>query len=185
MIRFAPDLRPSDDKQDDAATVTRLFFGLILVLTAFAQATLFPAVNVLGIGPNLVLVFVLVWSGMRGVAEGLLWAFPLGLLLDLLALSPLGTSSLALIPVVVIGGLARRRLFHSGVITPMLAVVAATLAYQFISVVTGALTGPHYPLALSVKLGSLMALLNMVVVPPLYLVIQFMERMGVGRATRA
>lgn len=165
--------------------MTRLFFGLILILTAFAQATIFPAVNVLGIGPNLVLVLVLVWASLRGTPEALLWIFPLGLLLDFLTLDPLGTNGLALVPVALIGGLARRRLLHSGVIIPMIAVVAATLAHQLVGLAIAAAVGPYTPLSGSIRLALLMALLNMVVVPLLYLAVQLMERMGVGRAARA
>lgn len=165
--------------------MTRLFFALILIITVFAQATIFPALNLLGIGPNIVLVLVLVWSGMRGASEGLIWAFPLGILLDLLTLDPIGTNGLALIPVALIGGLASRRLLHSGIIIPMLAVVGATVAHQAVGAFIALFTGPHYSLLVTAKLGLLMTLLNIVVVPPLYLFVQLMERMGVGRAAQA
>ncbi|MDI3339199.1 MAG: rod shape-determining protein MreD [Sphaerobacter sp.] len=165
--------------------MTRLFFALVLTSMAYAQTTVFPAINVLGIGPNLILVLVLVWSGLRGAPEGLLWVFPLGLLLDLLTLNPLGSSGLALVPVALIGGLARRRLFHSGLIIPLVAVVAATLAHQLVSLVVALLAGTSYPLLVSVRLALLTALLNVVVVPPLYLVVVLLDRMGVGRAAQA
>jgi len=175
----------SDNEQGDAARVTRLFFALILIITAFVQITVFPIVNVLGIGPNLILVLVLVWSGLRGTPEGLLWVFPLGLLLDVLTLDPLGSNGLALVPVALIGGLARRRLFHSGVIIPLVAVVAATLAHHIVTLLVSLLAGTSYPLLASVRLGILTALLNVLVVPPMYLFVLLMERMGVGRAARA
>ncbi|MBX6341508.1 MAG: rod shape-determining protein MreD [Thermomicrobiaceae bacterium] len=165
--------------------MTRLFFALILIFTAIAQATVLQALNVLGIAPNLVLVFLLVWSGLRGATEGLLWAFPLGLLLDLLTLDPLGSNGLALIPVALIGGLARRRVLHSGVIVPMLLVVAGTLAHQVAASLVGAAVGGGYSLGASARLGLLTALLNVVVVPPLYVVLLLLERLGVGRAARA
>lgn len=169
----------------NAATVARLFFALILIITAFAQVSFFPAINALGVSPNLVLVLVLVWSGTRGVPEGLVWVFALGLLLDLLTLDPLGAHGLALVPVALIGGLTRRRLFHSGVIIPMVAVVGATLAYQLVGLLVAALTGPHAPFGGSVTAGMLTALLNLVVVPPLYLAMHVLERLGVTRAARS
>jgi len=179
-------MRASALWQDDAATVTRVFFGLILILTAFAQATIFPTVRVLGgMGPDLVLVLILVWSGLHGSREGMVWAFALGLLLDLLTLDPLGSNALALLPVALIGGLASRRLFHSGLIIPMLAVVAATLAHQLMSVSLSTLAGFHYTLLVSVKFGLLTALLNVLVVPPLYLFVLATEYLGVGHAARA
>lgn len=167
--------------------MTRVFFGLILILTAFAQATIFPTIRVLGgMGPDLVLVLILVWSSLHGPREGMVWAFALGLLLDLLTLDRLGTNALALIPVAMIGGAATsRRLFHSGLIIPMVAVVVATLVHQFVLVSVSALGGLHYPLLVSVKFGVLIALLNVLVVPPLYLFVMVTEYLGVGRAARA
>jgi rod shape-determining protein MreD len=144
-----------------------------------------PELNVLGIGPNLVLVMILLWSARHGTAEGLLWTFPLGILLDLLALDRFGTNSLALVPVALIGGLARGRSLHSGVIMPMLGVVLATLAHQTVSTVLGVFSGNGDSLVLSIRLGVLTALLNVALVPVLYLGMLVLERVGVVRASRA
>lgn len=143
------------------------------------------SLNVLDVGPNLALVLILVWSAHKGVPEGVIWAFFLGILLDLLTIIPLGSSSLALIPVAVVGGLSRQRLFHSGVIIPMLLVVLATLIYQLVSSLVGATLGMSYSLGMSARLGMLTALLNMMMVPLIYLVVMILDRFGVGRAARA
>lgn len=164
--------------------MTRLFFALILIITALAQTTIFPAINVLGVGPNLVLVLVLVWSSVRGVPEGLVWVFPLGLLMDVLTLDPLGSTGLALVPVALIGGLAQRRLFHSGLIIPMVAVLGASVVYQLLQTLIAVLGGTHYPLGAMMRLTVLVTLLNVLVVPPLYLFVHLMDRMGVSRAAR-
>lgn len=165
--------------------MTRLFFALTLLIVAIAQATILPAFNVYGIGPNLCLVLLLVWSGLRGVPEGLIWAFPLGLLFDFLSLAPLGSHGLALAPVAMIGGLARQRVFHSGILVMMLLVITATLAHQLVATFVAAAGGQGYGLAAAARLGFLTALLNMVAVPPVYLVIRIMDRLGVGRAAPA
>jgi rod shape-determining protein MreD len=165
--------------------VTRLFFALTLVMVAIAQATILPALNVFGIGPNLCLVLLLVWSGLRGVSEGIVWAFPLGLLFDILSLAPLGSHGLVLLPVAVIGGLAQRRLFHSGIIVMMLLVISATFARQIVASLLPIASGLGFGFAASTRPGLLTALLNMVVVPPIYLVVLVMNRMGVGRAATA
>lgn len=164
--------------------MTRLFFALVLVAITIAQATFLPAINVLGIAPNLALVLILVWSALWGIPEGLLWAFPLGILLDLLSLDPIGTNGLALVPVAIIGGLARQRFFHSGLIVPMVLVVAATLGHQLVSSIVGAAVGYGFSLGAILRLGIMTALLNMMVVPILYFVVLILERAGVGRAAR-
>ena len=165
--------------------VRRILFALILWLIATLQATVFPEINILGIGPNIALVAILVWSAETSVVEGLIWAFLLGIYLDVLALDPLGSHALALLPVVVIGGLARRRVLHSGVILPMVLVVGATIAYQLVEGIIGAVAGRSYPLAVTIRLGVLTALLNMLVVPVLYLFTALLDRLGVTHAPQA
>ena len=165
--------------------MTRLFFALVLIIIVLAQASALPAIVGGGIEPNLLLVCLLVWAGFRGPEEGLIWAFGAGLVMDLVALNPLGTTCLALIPVVLIGGLARRRLFHSGIIIPLVAVVGASLAFQVVIGVLGYFDGSAYPALVVIKLGMLTALLNMLVVPPLYLLLILLERLGVSGEAQA
>ncbi len=165
--------------------MTRLFFALTLVMVAIAQATILPALNVFRIGPNLCLVLLLVWSGLRGVPEGIVRAFPLGLLFDILSFAPLGSHGLALLPVAVIGGLAQRRLFHRGIIVMMLPVISATFAHQIVASLLAVTSGHGYGFSAIARLGLLTALLNVVVAPPIYLVVLVMNRMGVGRAATA
>lgn len=165
--------------------MTRLFFALLLVTVTIAQATILPPLNVLDVGPNFVLVLLLVWSAHKGVGEGVLWAFGLGLLLDILTMEPFGVNGLALIPVAVIGGVSNRPLFHSGIIIPMLLVVLATFVYQLVGGLAAAALGHGYALSMTVRLGLLTAFLNMMVVPLAYLVVLVMDRMGVRRAARA
>jgi hypothetical protein len=82
--------------------------AISLVFFAFMQATVFPSSDLIGIFPDVTLVIILVWSAVRGVREGLLWAFLVGILLDTLALDPLGGNALALLPVVLLGALSHR-----------------------------------------------------------------------------
>lgn len=151
---------------------------------ALAQAALIPAINVLSIGPNVVLVLILVWSAERGIPEGIIWTLPVGILLDLLALDPFGSNTLALIPVAIIGGVASRRLLRSGVIIPMLLVVVATIVHQIVGAFVSSLTGSAYSIGVVVRLSFLTALLNVAMVPLLYIGIALLDRLGVVRASR-
>src|SRR3954451_20023795 len=90
----------------------RIIFAILLMLMALIQTTILPMGHVIGLTPDLVLVCLLLWSATREPREGLVWAFASGLFLDLLTLSPLGSTALALLPVAVIGWLSRRRVFQ-------------------------------------------------------------------------
>lgn len=161
--------------------MARIVFALLLVAAALLQATLIPALAPVGVAPNPVLVLLLVWSGLRGTAEGLAWVFAAGLLLDALALDPLGTNGLALLPVALVAGVARRRFFRSGLVVPMalaaLATIAHALALAGLRGLDGGLSGvagavPPFSVA---RLLALQALLNAVLVPPLSLVVGWMD----------
>ncbi len=148
--------------------MARFVFGLILVVLVFLQATIVPGINPLIVAPNLVLVTLFIWSSMRGTREGLLWAFGAGLLLDGLSLDPLGTNGLALLLVVLLAGPARRRVFHSGMIIPIVLILLATLAHAAVlDIVRG--TPPDRWLAVQ-------AVLHAALVPPVYLCVGAMDR---------
>lgn len=156
--------------------MARIVFGLILALMVLVQATVLPGINPLIVTPNLVLVMLFIWSSMRGTREGLIWAFGAGLLLDAVGLDPLGTNGLALLPVVLLAVPARRRVFHSGMIAPIVVILVATLAHAAVlDVVRG--TPPDRWLAVQ-------ALVHAALVPPFYLFVGAMDRWLVQDAKR-
>lgn len=159
-------------------------FAVLVFVAALVQATWLPAVFPAGAVPNLVLVLLLVWVALRGIGEGLLWILGAGLLLDALAMDALGTNGLALLPVVVAAGLARRRFFHSGMIVPLVLAVAATIGHGVIlAVLRGLETGGGIPsLVAVVRLTLLQSLLNAMLVPPLYLLANRVNRWEPERA---
>ena len=69
----------------------------LLTGVALIQTTALAGVEVLGARPNLMLLVVLIWAVVRGIDEGLIWAFVGGLLLDLLSGGPLASMALALL----------------------------------------------------------------------------------------
>ena len=64
-----------------------ILLGLALVV--LVQATLLARVRFLGAQPDLLLVLVVCWSLLYGVAEGLVFAFLAGLAIDVVAGLPL------------------------------------------------------------------------------------------------
>ena len=158
----------------------RIVFAIFLALMALLQTTVLPMGRFIGITPDLVLVSLLLWSANREPREGLVWAFGIGIFLDLLTLSPIGSTSLALLPVAVTGWLSRTRFFQSGLLFPLLMTMVATLAHSLALLLLAPLTGNHLNLITVARLAMLGALLNAVVVPPLYLIVQLLER-WIGR----
>ena len=149
--------------------MARVLFALILFAAALLQAAVLPELRLLEVLPDLVLVLLLIWSALRGIGEGLAWVFGVGLVLDALAMDPLGTNGLALVVAALLAGPARRRFFHSGMVLPLALAVTATVGH---ALVLGVLRG-------SGGLGAtiaLQALLNALLVPPLYLVAGWMDR---------
>jgi rod shape-determining protein MreD len=184
VIRFlVDDWRSIDTGQ--YSTVIRLLFAILLIVIAIAQSTILSLTNWFGIAPNIVLVLVLVLSTRYGVREGIVWAFGAGIMLDLLALDPLGSNSLALLPVAIIGGLARRPMLQSGLLLTMLMVLVATIAHFTVASLIDTLTGVGYSFLVSIRLGLVTAFLNALVVPPLYGLVIVLDRVRVPHVAQA
>lgn len=92
-------------------------------------------------------------------------AFGLGIWLDLITMDTLGTHVLTLLPVAVIGALASWRLLRSGMMLPILAVIAATIAAAFVDTVLTTLSGNVPEPFAATRLAIATALLNAVLVP--------------------
>jgi len=163
--------------------MARIVFAICLVLTALIQATVLPALGLIEVLPDVTLVMLLVWSALRGTAEGLIWAFGLGVFIDLLSLDPLGTNALALLPVVLMGGIARRRLFHNTLILPLVLAVAATMVHAMVLLLLRSSEGAGLPLSSVTRFVVLQSLLNSLFVPPCYVIARWMDRRMVS--TRA
>lgn len=163
--------------------MSRGFFALLVAAAGLAQATVLPALGPVGVLPNLVLVLLLVWCAMRGTAEGLVWIFGAGVLLDLLALDPIGTNGLALLPVALLAVPARRRFFQSGMLVPLVLAMVATVVHALaLTALRGVGDGVAAPPGAVARLVVLQALLNALLVPPLYLVAGWMNGLTPERA---
>jgi rod shape-determining protein MreD len=156
--------------------VSTLIVATCLTLSALLQATVFPEVSLASVMPDFTLVIVLVWSAVRGVQEGLVWAFAIGVLLDTVAIDPLGANALALLPAVLLGGMTGQRFFHSGLIVPILAALAATLFHAVLLLLVRSAGGDSLSFAAVGRIVGLQSLLNMIIVPPVYLIASFAQR---------
>jgi len=67
------------------------------VVAALFDTTIAPYLQIGGAQPDLVLILAVIWTVVVGIEGGLVWAFLGGLLIDLLAPRPLGSTAFALL----------------------------------------------------------------------------------------
>ncbi len=156
--------------------MARVSFAFLLALTALLQATFLPGLGAIAILPDFALILLLVWSASRGMPEGMIWALGLGIWLDLLTLDRLGTHGLSLLAVAVIGGLAGQRLFRSGIVLPIVAVVVATLAAGLVAMVVARFGGEAAGSMAMMRPIVATAFLNALLVPIAWIVLLVVER---------
>jgi rod shape-determining protein MreD len=163
---------------EDYRRVTRPVFGLLLVIAALLQSALLPRWQLLAVTPGLVVVLLLAWSAYRGIPEALAWVFVAGLVLDVLGLDRLGANALALLPVALLGGLSRGRFFHSALVFPMVLAIAGTFIYVGTLLALRGLLGEGGDVSQMLgRVTVLQALLNALLVPPVYGVVGWLQRM--------
>jgi rod shape-determining protein MreD len=157
--------------------MARALFGLLLIAGAFAQAAALPVLLPIESTPNLVLLLIFLWSLRRGIGEAIFWTFGAGILLDLLALDPLGLNGLALLPTVLLAPLGRRRFFQSGLVVPILvAGVATVVSGLLLLFLRSAIVGPVVPMSAAARVVVPQAALNALLVPLFYLVTGWLSR---------
>lgn len=163
--------------------MTRPIFALVLIAAALLQTSLLPRWGLLAVTPGLVLVLIFAWSAYRGVPEALAWVMAAGLLLDVLGLDRLGVNALALLPAALLGGLARGRFFHSALVFPILVAMAATFVYVATLLTLRGVLGEGGDAAQAIgRVTLLQALLNGLLVPPIFGLIGWLQRLEPERS---
>lgn len=161
----------------------RLLFALLLLTAALLQATLLQAIDGVEVVPNIALVLLLVWSASHSIEEGLIWAFALGLWFDMLTLDPLGIHAIPLMLVALAGAAVRGRFFRSGAILPIAAVVGVTIGAGLMMMALDFLRGERAPFLGQMRILLVMAFLNALFVPLIYLVVLIIERVTPSRVS--
>ena len=107
--------------------------GLIAWLLAIIDASAMTYVHPLGVSPDLVLIFAVVWAVTRGEGEGLIIVPMIGLIQDLTTSDPIGTSVVGLAPAVPIALAVRMRALDSQFLPTIAAVMATSASYGVVS----------------------------------------------------
>ena len=161
------------------------FFAAVLA------ASVTPYVKVLGVAPDLVLVLAVCWAMIRGRQEAMVVVPIAGILRDLTTSDPVGTSVLALSPIVLLAAARDLRPVESEFLPALAVVAAATLAYAVVSMTVLTAVGDDVPWGtglVRVALPSMLvnALLAVIVYPPMRWLSPRpkAESFGIGSAVR-
>ena len=112
--------------------MTLLLAAVGATVTALLELTVGPYLRIGAAQPHLVLVFGIVVTVAMGLEAGLVWAFVGGLVLDVLADRPLGSTSFALLLCVGATAVLSQFLVRVRPIVPILATLLLSLLYSMI-----------------------------------------------------
>ncbi len=112
---------------------------------AVLGASAMPSVKVLGVTPDLILIFAVCWTMVRGQREAAVVVPLAGLMKDLTTSDPVGTSVLALAPIVLLVVIRELRAVESDLVLTLIAVVAGSLIYALLSMTVLTATGQGVP----------------------------------------
>lgn len=154
-------------------------YAVVLLLTSAAllQSSFLPHLFRGGLKPDLVVMLVISWGLLRGVKEGLLWAFIGGLALDLLSATPLGFSALLLTLLILLTSLGQKSVYRANILFPLAIIFLATLGYNLTLLFAWQLLGR--PALWWESLREVLlptALLNILVMFPLYPLLYWLHR---------
>lgn len=104
---------------------------LIIVVCFLLQSTLFQALSIAAISPNLLIVAVSSFGFMRGRKEGMWIGFISGLLMDVFG-SVMGFYTLVYMYIGYINGFFRKRFFPEDIKLPLILIAASDLGYSLL-----------------------------------------------------
>lgn len=146
----------------------RLVFALVLFSIVLAQATFVPRLNPYPLTPDVALVVLFFWMTRRSLRESLGWVFIVGLVLDVLAMDPLGLHALALLPVVGLAYPLKMRPWQFHIVSAMALVFLGSILHgAILSILRGN--------GITLDVG-LQAVLQTLLVPLIYIVFRIVAR---------
>ena len=110
----------------------RLVVFIMIITGYLLQTTLFKAISIAGIVPNILIIITSSFGFMRGKTEGMLIGFISGLLIDIFFGSILGFYALIYMFIGYLNGFFRRIFYPEDIKLPMILIGASELLYCFI-----------------------------------------------------
>lgn len=156
--------------------------AVIAFFMAIVQASSVEQFKMLGVSPNLMLVFLVAWLVVRGLDDVLPMIFVGGVTLGLVGLQPPGVILLALLPIAGLGAIRELHVVHSDLILVLALVFGASLAYEVVILGSVMATGGVLEITTGLRATVLpAAIVNVALTPPVYLLMRLarpVERRG-------
>ncbi len=146
-------------------------------MIALTQNVVLTRVSILGGRPDLVFLAVVLWALLRGSAEGMVWAFIGGMVLDLFSGGPMGGITLSLLLVAFLAGRQWGR--ELGSVTLQLVLLALVLCFLYHVLLLLILGWTGYPVDWGYDLARVAApsaVLNAVLAPFIYRPLVWLDR---------
>lgn len=149
----------------------------ILVLAAALESSVLPYVRLYSGQPSIVLLLVLCWGLHAPLEEALFWAFVGGIFQDLLSITPLGTSTIALVLVLFGVEVIRKQVYRVSIITLMGMILTGTVLHEIIVFTVLALIGAPRDLAEVLPYVLMPEIFyNLILMLPIYVILRFIQR---------
>jgi rod shape-determining protein MreD len=154
--------------------VRYLLFVPLILFVALAQVATAPYFPLLGVTANPLLVLLMCWAMVRGPRETMVLIPLAGIFRDLITTDPVGTSVLALLPIVPLAAIRERRPTESEFLPTLAAVAVASFSYHlvYMMVLTAVGDGPPW-LQSPMRVILPAALFNTLITPIFYLPVRW------------
>jgi hypothetical protein len=148
--------------------------SLIVFVLALVQASSVQQFRILGVVPNLMLVFLAAWLVVRGLEDVLPMIGVAGVTLGLIGLQTPGLILLALLPLALFGVVREMHIVHSDLVLEIALVAASTFAYETVMFASVVITGGGRDVIAAATRDILPATaVNVALTLPVYAVMRF------------
>jgi rod shape-determining protein MreD len=131
------------------------------------------------------LLTVVAWSFRRGPNDGMVWGMIGGVMIDLASGAPLGISPLPLMVAALVVGAGRARIFSGNVVLPVIVALMTLALYQAVYIILLMLVGQPVSWGEGVlRVAAPLVLLNLALMPVVYVVISWLARLTEGTRVR-
>jgi len=151
-----------------------LAIPLMMILTVLQTAVL-PYFPLFGVSPSLPFLVALAWGLLRGINEGVVWAFVAGFFMDLFTAAPIGGMALTYMIAVLAATFINELLPRNHTVIPMLMAAIATVIQQLLYAIYLGLFGYRIaPMITSSLLPTV--LLQALLILPIYWLLYLLQR---------
>ncbi len=156
--------------------------ALIAFLLAIVQASSVEQFKIMGVSPNLMLVFLVAWLVVRGLDDVLPMILVSGITLGLVGLQSPGVVLLALLPIAGFGVIRELHIIHSDLVLVLFIVFGSTIAYEMVMLLSTMASGGTLDIMTGIESFVIpAAIVNVALAPFVYFFMRFAKpakRMG-------